>query len=69
MLAGVSVVLMAQDPSIDRNVTVEREYQPVIEDAGKITTLPEILEPSATRLRVDYGDVFQPLPLWRFLQS
>jgi len=69
LLAGVSVVLMAQDPSIDRNVTVEREYQPVIEDAGKITTLPEILEPSATRLRVDYGDVFQPLPLGRFLQS
>lgn len=69
LLAGVAVGLFAQDPSIDRNVTVEREYQPVIEDAGKITTLPEILEPSTARLRVEYSDVFQPLPLGRFLQS
>ncbi|MDX9748460.1 MAG: hypothetical protein RBT57_08175 [Paludibacter sp.] len=63
------LVLIAQDPTIDRNVTVEREYQPVIDDAGKITTLPEIPEPVTTRQRVDYTDFFHPLPLGRFLHS
>lgn len=61
--------LMAQESPLDRNVTVEREYQPLIEDAGKITTLPEIPEPVTIRQRVDYADLFQPLALSRYLQN
>lgn len=69
LLVGVPSLIVAQESGVDRNVTVEREFQPVIEDAGKLTTLPEILEPSASRQRVDYADLFHPLPLGRYLQS
>jgi len=51
----------AQD-EVDRNVTVEREYQPVVEDAGKISSLPEILQINAAKERVDYSEIYQPLP-------
>lgn len=69
LLISVPLLMVAQQSNPDRNVTVEREYQPVIEDAGKITSLPEILEPSSTRQRVDYADLFHPLPQGRYLQS
>lgn len=69
LLAMLPTAIVAQESTIDRNVTVEREYQPVIEDAGKITTLPEVLEPMNTKQRVDYGELFYPLPLGRYLQS
>lgn len=69
LMMAAPVLSLAQQSEIDRNVTVEREFQPVIEDAGKITTLPEILEPAATRQRVDYAELFHPLPLGRYLQS
>ena len=70
LLVFAPVIVMAQQQqTVDRNVTVEREYQPMIEDAGKITTLPGILEPVTTRQRVDYAEIFNPLPFGRFLQS
>ena len=30
--------------NVDRNVTVEREYKPIIQDAGKITSVPAVTE-------------------------
>ncbi|MEA4935916.1 MAG: hypothetical protein VB102_04640 [Paludibacter sp.] len=53
--------LTAQE-EVDRNITVEREFQPVVKDAGKITTLPEILQISNAKERVDYSEIYQPLP-------
>ena len=51
LLVFAPVIVMAQQQqTVDRNVTVEREYQPMIEDAGKITTLPGILEPVTTQI-------------------
>jgi PP-loop superfamily ATP-utilizing enzyme len=35
--------------TVDQNVTVEREYQPVIQDAGKISLVPEIIEPAVEK--------------------
>lgn len=49
--------------SEDRNITVERDYQPVIQDAGKISSLPEVLTTTVTKERVDYADFGQVLPL------
>lgn len=69
LLVMFPAAVMAQESGVDRNVTVEREYQPVIEDAGKISSLPEIPEPVISRQRVDYSDIFKPLPLSRYLQS
>lgn len=56
-LTGVT----AQD-DVDRNVTVERDFQPIVEDAGKIITLPEVLELTKRKQRVDYSEIDQPLP-------
>jgi len=47
----------------DRNITVERDYQPVIQDAGKISSLPEVLTTTVTKERVDYADFGQVLPI------
>jgi len=47
---------------VDRNVTIEREFQPVIQDAGKINTLPEVLQVNPTKERVYYSEIYQPLP-------
>lgn len=52
--------LSAQDP-LDRNVTIEREYQPVIQDAGKITTLPETMRLDIKKEPVIYSEIYQPL--------
>lgn len=68
MLVFLPLVVLAQESAIDRNVTVEREYQPVIEDAGKITTIPSVLDPATSKQRVDYSDFYHPLPMGRYLQ-
>lgn len=47
---------------VDRNVTIEREFQPVIQDAGKIMTLPELMQANTAKERVDYTEIYQPLP-------
>jgi hypothetical protein len=54
--------VMAQEEEIDRNITIEREFQPVVKDAGKITSLPEILQLGTVKERVDYSEIYQPLP-------
>lgn len=53
--------VVAQEQT-DRNVTIEREFQPVIQDAGKITTLPEVFQVNTAKERVDYSEIYQPLP-------
>jgi len=55
LLLGFNSVLFAQnsDSIVDRNVTVEREYKPIIQDAGKINSLPKTLEPLLKKLRLN----------------
>ena len=60
-LCLISFSLKAQDTIINRNVSVEREYRPVIQDAGKINSLPEILEPRLEKTQVKYSDFNLPL--------
>lgn len=63
-LLNSGIMLNAQNTQnpLERNVTVERDFQPVIKDAGKITTLPEILDVRPTKERVVYSEIYQPLP-------
>lgn len=61
LLAGAMHGVVAQT-GVDRNVTVEREFQPVIQDAGKITSLPEVLNINISKERVEYSDFQQTLP-------
>lgn len=50
---------------IDRNITIEREYQPVIEHAGKINTLPNFLEPTVSKPTPYYADFNLPIGVER----
>lgn len=56
-------VLAQKDSTVNRNITVEREYVPTIKNSGKIATTPSILEPKKTRLDVIYSDFNFPLSL------
>ncbi len=46
----------------DKNVTVEKEYKPVIQDAGKINQTPKTLEPNVVKLDAKYSEFNLPLP-------
>lgn len=50
-----------KDSIIDRNVTVEREYKPIIQDAGKINSMPKTLEPYVEKTAPKYSDFNLPL--------
>jgi hypothetical protein len=58
---GFVISSQAQDTILNRNVTVEREYRPVIHDAGKMNSLPEILEPNVEKSPATYSDFNLPL--------
>lgn len=47
--------------SIDSYVTVERDYQPVIQNAGKIELQPQRIEVATTPSTPQYSDFSQPL--------
>ena len=60
-MLGSSISLQAQDTIINRNVSVEREYRPVIQDAGKINSVPKVLEPIVEKTTAKFGDFNLPL--------
>ncbi len=50
-------VKQGKDSTINQNVTLERDFQPVIQDAGKIFSLPTIKEPEQKKNKtVKYTD-------------
>ena len=49
--------------TVDQNVTVEREYKPVIQDAGKISSVPEVMDPNAEKIAAKYTEFNLPLPV------
>lgn len=51
----------ADDSILNRNVTVEREYHPVIKEASKINAAPKVLELKAGKITPDYTDFNLPL--------
>ncbi|MEI6752177.1 MAG: hypothetical protein WCK78_03325 [Paludibacter sp.] len=60
-LTKTSIALQAQDTILNRNISVEREYRPVIQDAGKINLIPRILEPKTEKSPAQYSDFNLPL--------
>ena len=54
MVLMVYTVSFAQD--LDRTVTVERDFQPVIQSAGKIHTQPAVVETTIEPVTVEYSD-------------
>ncbi|MDP4240284.1 MAG: hypothetical protein Q8904_12525 [Bacteroidota bacterium] len=58
---GAASSLQAQDTILNRNVSVEREYRPVIHDAGKINSMPQVLDPDVVKSPAYYSDFNLPL--------
>lgn len=54
ILCGLS--LAAQDSTYTRTITVERDYQPTIQEAQKIQVQPEQVEETMTPVEVRYSE-------------
>lgn len=50
-----------EDSVVNRSVTVERDFQPVIQDAGKIVTTPIEIEPQVDKTAPKYADFAPPV--------
>ena len=61
LIFGFNASLWAEDSIINRNVTVEREYKPLIKDAGKINSIPKALEPVVEKTAPKFSDFNFPL--------
>ena len=61
LLIAVSYTVKAEDSIVNRNITVEREYKPVIQDAGKIKSTPKVLEPKVEKISPTYSNFNLPL--------
>ncbi len=59
ILLGIAGCLSAQD-SVKRELTLEKEYAPTVQDASKINSLPEIREPEPTKASIEYIDFSTP---------
>ena len=46
-----------------REVTIEKDFTPIVRDASKINTLPEVEAPTVTRQSIQYSDWTVPAPL------
>lgn len=48
--------LWAQDTVLNRSVVVEREFQPIIQSAGKVDARPESIQPEVPAVEVTYSE-------------
>ena len=59
VLLGSAVTVSAQEDEtkkkLDREMTLEREYAPTVQDANKVNTLPAIKEPQVTKRAISYS--------------
>ena len=62
VLVGSFTTVNAQDTDekLNREMTLEREYDPTVQDANKVNRLPEIKEPQATKHTIDYSPFTTP---------
>ncbi|MGL4293267.1 MAG: hypothetical protein ACRCSQ_06820 [Bacteroidales bacterium] len=58
LAAGTSLPAVAQtkDSTLVREMTIEKEYNPIVRDADKITRMPEVEAPQANRTKVEYAN-------------
>lgn len=56
LILSLALPLVAQDSIVERNVTIEREFRPIIQDAGKIQTKPQVFVPNIQMQEVHYSD-------------
>lgn len=64
-LLGTAATVNAQEDTskkqnLDREMTLEREYDPSVQDASKVNTLPVIKEPTVKKMPIDYANFTVP---------
>ena len=63
-LLGCSIQMHAQtaakDTAFQRMMTLEKEYNPTIDKASKINTLPEVKEPQAPQAKIEFSNYSTP---------
>lgn len=64
MLVMAIVTATAQQDTttnqMNREMTLEREYDPSVQDANKVNTLPQIKEPEIRKIPIDYSAITLP---------
>jgi len=50
-----------QQQNLNREMTLEREYDPIVQDASKVTTLPSIREIDIIKRPITYSDYTSPM--------
>ena len=65
---GISILVLLsvsafaqQDSALNRSVTVERDFQPVIQAAGKVSTKPAVVTTTIEPAPVEYSDYTAPV--------
>lgn len=58
-LAGAQEDL-SKDKNLNREMTLEREYDPSVQDASKVNTLPVVKEPEVRKIPIDYATFTLP---------
>lgn len=61
LLLPLTVAAQEQDTILNRNVTVERDFQPVISSAGIVSVKPVVVQQEFEPAEVTYSDYSQPL--------
>lgn len=68
-LLGIACAANAQEDlttgkkALERELTLEREYDPTVQDANKVNTLPTVKEPEAREVPIDYSEFAAPITL------
>ncbi|MDR1584744.1 MAG: hypothetical protein LBS07_01020 [Prevotellaceae bacterium] len=62
-IAIATAQTQTKDTVVTRNVTVEREYVPVVKNAGKITSTPQGVDPKEIKIEAKYTDFNLPLSI------
>ena len=64
LLGSVATVSAQEDKTkeknLNREMTLEREYDPTVQDASKVNTLPVIKEPVVKKMAIDYATFTVP---------
>lgn len=60
LLSMPAVVVAQEEQSVSRELTLEREYDPSVQDANKVNTLPAVKEPEVRKMPIDYSTFTVP---------
>lgn len=54
-LIAIAGTVQAQEDNLKRELTLEREYDPSVQDANKVNTLPAVKQPEIRKTTIDYA--------------